>query len=132
VAWPPEPRYTSASEAWLAAKPGLTTLVAKDRRGACRGTDEEADELADRVGIINGGRLVAEGTPAQLKRSMGNDVIVARVDSGTEGAKQAVACLAQVSSIDVHGDELMTRPTTVQPPSATWPSLSILCQRCAT
>jgi ABC-2 type transport system ATP-binding protein len=28
---------------------------------------EEADELADRVAILDGGRLVAEGTPAELK-----------------------------------------------------------------
>jgi len=31
---------------------------------------EEADELADRVGIVNDGRLVAEGTPDDLKRSV--------------------------------------------------------------
>ena len=29
---------------------------------------EEADELADRVAVLDHGRLVAEGTPAQLKR----------------------------------------------------------------
>src|SRR5262249_31251846 len=28
---------------------------------------EEADQLAGRVGIIDGGRIVAEGTPAELK-----------------------------------------------------------------
>ena len=39
---------------------------------------EEADELADRVGIIDDGQLVAEGTPAELKRAVGNDVIIAR------------------------------------------------------
>ena len=32
---------------------------------------EEADQLADRVGIINGGRIVAEGTPASLKAEVG-------------------------------------------------------------
>ncbi len=42
---------------------------------------EEADELADRVGIINRGRIVAEGTPVDLKRSIGTDVIVARVST---------------------------------------------------
>jgi ABC-2 type transport system ATP-binding protein len=68
---------------------------------------EEADELADRVGIISGGRLVAEGTPAQLKRSVGNDVIIARVDGAIEGPMRAVAGLAGVGSVDVHGDELM-------------------------
>lgn len=32
---------------------------------------EEADVLADRVGIINRGRIVAEGTPAELKAEIG-------------------------------------------------------------
>jgi ABC-2 type transport system ATP-binding protein len=32
---------------------------------------EEADKLADRVGIISGGRLVAEGTPSALKAEVG-------------------------------------------------------------
>src|SRR3954468_9213686 len=32
---------------------------------------EEADQLADRVGIINSGRIVAEGTPAALKAEVG-------------------------------------------------------------
>jgi ABC-2 type transport system ATP-binding protein len=32
---------------------------------------EEADQLADRVGIINAGLLVAEGTPAALKAQVG-------------------------------------------------------------
>ena len=41
---------------------------------------EEADELCDRVGIIDHGRIVAEGTPDELKRTVGTDVIVARVD----------------------------------------------------
>ncbi|MDE2970538.1 MAG: ATP-binding cassette domain-containing protein, partial [Chloroflexota bacterium] len=41
---------------------------------------EEADQLADRVGIINQGVLAAEGTPEQLKRSLGSDVIIAVVE----------------------------------------------------
>jgi ABC-2 type transport system ATP-binding protein len=32
---------------------------------------EEADVLADRVGIIDRGRIVAEGTPGELKASIG-------------------------------------------------------------
>jgi ABC-2 type transport system ATP-binding protein len=32
---------------------------------------EEADKLADRVGIIDNGKLVAEGTPASLKAEIG-------------------------------------------------------------
>ena len=45
---------------------------------------DEADALADRVGIIDRGRLVAEGTPDELKRSIGQDLIVADVD-GQDG-----------------------------------------------
>src|SRR5207244_6258848 len=41
---------------------------------------EEADELADRVGIIDHGKLVAEGAPDELKRAISDDVIVARVE----------------------------------------------------
>jgi len=33
---------------------------------------EEADRLAARVALIDGGRIVAEGTPAELKRRVGN------------------------------------------------------------
>ena len=31
---------------------------------------EEADELAHRIGVLDGGKLVAEGTPAELKRQV--------------------------------------------------------------
>jgi ABC-2 type transport system ATP-binding protein len=41
---------------------------------------DEADALADRVGIIDQGRVVAEGTPEELKRSIGQDLIVAEVE----------------------------------------------------
>ena len=38
---------------------------------------EEADVLADRVGIIDHGRIVAEGTPAELKASVGQPTVEA-------------------------------------------------------
>src|SRR5690348_7193894 len=38
---------------------------------------EEADVLADRVGIIDHGKIVAEGTPDQLKASIGRPTVVA-------------------------------------------------------
>ena len=42
---------------------------------------EEADELCGRVGIIDRGRIVAEGSPDDLKRAVGADIIIARVDA---------------------------------------------------
>ncbi len=38
---------------------------------------EEADVLADRVGIIDHGKIVAEGTPAELKESIGRPSVEA-------------------------------------------------------
>jgi ABC-2 type transport system ATP-binding protein len=51
---------------------------------------EEADELADRVGIVDHGRLVAEGTPTELKRSIGTDMVVARIEGDTDLAVKAL------------------------------------------
>jgi ABC-2 type transport system ATP-binding protein len=36
---------------------------------------EEADRLADKVGLLDGGLLVAEGTPAQLKEKAGGETL---------------------------------------------------------
>ena len=68
---------------------------------------EEADALADRVGIINNGRLMAEGTPADLKRSLGKDVIIARVDGQAELAREALSGLDALDAVDVTGGEVI-------------------------
>ena len=68
---------------------------------------EEADALADRVGIISQGRLMAEGTPAELKRSLGNDVIIVQVDGHEDEAKAAVADLEGVVDVDSSDSEVI-------------------------
>ena len=68
---------------------------------------EEADALAHRVGILSAGRLVAEGTPAELKRRVGNDVIIARLDGDALTARGAVAAIDGVGAVEVHGNELI-------------------------
>jgi ABC-2 type transport system ATP-binding protein len=55
---------------------------------------EEADVLANRVGIIDHGRIVAEGTPAQLKAEVGRPTVeVVPVD--LEEKERAAAILAR-------------------------------------
>ncbi|MBM9468288.1 ABC transporter ATP-binding protein [Nakamurella leprariae] len=39
---------------------------------------EEADQLADRIAVLEGGRIVAEGTASQLKAQVGTDVVELR------------------------------------------------------
>jgi ABC-2 type transport system ATP-binding protein len=68
---------------------------------------EEADELAHRVGIIDRGRIVAEGTPEELKRSVGTDVIVARVAGDAEAARPLLEVVPGVLGVEAHGNELV-------------------------
>ncbi len=67
---------------------------------------EEADALADRVGIINHGQLAAQGSPAELKRDRGADLIVARIDGDADGAAEGLASIPSVSAIEAHGNEI--------------------------
>jgi ABC-2 type transport system ATP-binding protein len=46
---------------------------------------EEADVLADRVGIIDHGRIVAEGTPEELKAQIGRPTVEAVPREDTDG-----------------------------------------------
>jgi ABC-2 type transport system ATP-binding protein len=55
---------------------------------------EEADVLANRVGIIDHGRIVAEGTPAALKAEIGRPT-VETVPSDPEQREAAAAVLAR-------------------------------------
>jgi ABC-2 type transport system ATP-binding protein len=51
---------------------------------------EEADALADRLAIIDHGRIVAEGTADELKRQVAGDVITLGVNGATETALETV------------------------------------------
>jgi ABC-2 type transport system ATP-binding protein len=43
---------------------------------------DEADALCDRLAIIDHGRIVVEGTPAELKRQVAGDVVTVGVSNG--------------------------------------------------
>ena len=56
---------------------------------------EEADQLADRITIVDQGRAIASGTPAELKRLAGRDVVEIRVRSAgdMQGAERVLSAL---------------------------------------
>jgi daunorubicin resistance ABC transporter ATP-binding subunit len=60
---------------------------------------EEADRLAQRIAVIDSGRIVADDTPARLKATIGNDVLVVRV-ADTTRTNEAAADLADLSAGD--------------------------------
>jgi ABC-2 type transport system ATP-binding protein len=68
---------------------------------------EVADELAHRVGIIDHGRMVAEGTPMDLKRTVGSDVIIARVDGDAAAVTRQLQAIEGVQAVEAHGNELV-------------------------
>ena len=43
---------------------------------------EEADRLADRIGVINEGRIISEGTVEELKSELGHGTVEVGVDPG--------------------------------------------------
>jgi len=67
---------------------------------------EEADQLAHRVGIIAGGRIAAEGTPADLKRRVGDDLVVVRTRGGLDGVADRLRAIAAVQRVEVRDREL--------------------------
>jgi ABC-2 type transport system ATP-binding protein len=50
---------------------------------------DEADQLADRIAVIDRGRKVAEGTPEQLKASVGNSTLYVQLIDPSRTAEAA-------------------------------------------
>jgi ABC-2 type transport system ATP-binding protein len=59
---------------------------------------EEADQLCERVAIIDDGKIVAEGTPDALKSELGSDVVTVGLEAAQHEAASAVLC--DVANLD--------------------------------
>ncbi|MFC4440205.1 MULTISPECIES: ATP-binding cassette domain-containing protein [Natrialbaceae] len=66
---------------------------------------EEADQLADRIAVIDDGRIIAEGTPGELKSSIGSGVLNVRVrdPDQREEARRALIRILDVP-VDLESD----------------------------
>jgi ABC-2 type transport system ATP-binding protein len=64
---------------------------------------EEADQLADRISVIDGGRIIAEGTADELKAKVGGDVLHLTVAdlSDTSAAAAALSSVFAVPESEV-------------------------------
>lgn len=63
---------------------------------------DEAQALADRVGIIDHGKLIVEGVPADLARAMGADVVSILGMGDLAAFSEQVSTLAYVSHVVQH------------------------------
>jgi len=68
---------------------------------------DEADTLADRVGIIDQGRVVAEGTPEELKRSIGQDLIVAEVEGNDPTVLTSLRLLNGIDAVSYEAGRII-------------------------
>ena len=61
---------------------------------------DEADELCDRIAIIDHGRIVAMDSPEGLKGSLGGEVVLLRMPECSEDCMEALRGVAGVSSVE--------------------------------
>jgi ABC-2 type transport system ATP-binding protein len=76
---------------------------------------DEADQLASRIAVIDTGKVIAEGTPAQLKASVGGQRLLLTLaeESDTAAAARALAPFATGPIPEITGD----RPDERQSPN---------------
>jgi ABC-2 type transport system ATP-binding protein len=70
---------------------------------------EEADELCDRLMIIDHGQIVADGTPHELKREVAGETVVLSLrddDHAVERAEQQLRAQPYVRELTVEGPEI--------------------------
>ena len=103
------------NEVWAAVRAlvneGVTVLLTTQQL-------EEADQLADRIAVIDRGRVIAEDTPEALKASLGGDWIDVVVRSA-DAVARAAELLRRVSDAEPEIDA-ETRGASARPSPTAW------------
>jgi ABC-2 type transport system ATP-binding protein len=87
----------------LAGEHGVTVLLTTHYM-------EEADRLAARLAIVDQGRIVAQGTPDELKRELRGDAVHVELDATANGnARSALDRVEGVREIVIEGRSLHAR-----------------------
>jgi ABC-type multidrug transport system ATPase subunit len=88
----------------LAADGGTVLLTTRD--------PEEADQLADRISVLDGGRVLAEGRPGELRRRVGGQILHVRpaVPADTEPVTRILTELTGVTPARDAVTGLLTAP----------------------
>jgi len=70
---------------------------------------DEADGMCDRIAIIDHGKIVATGTPSQLKDRVGGDVVTIRPSGAAPGLEAALRALPNVSGVTTQDGTLRVK-----------------------
>jgi ABC-2 type transport system ATP-binding protein len=71
---------------------------------------EEADQLADRLAIVSRGKIVVEGTPAELKASLRGDAVHVELSNGhVDDAQRVMASVGAAPEQVIDGKIIVTR-----------------------
>ena len=73
---------------------------------------DEADQLADRISVMDHGRVIGEGTPGELKRRIGGDRVAAVLADGAR-IEAAARAMSRVTGAEASLDA-DTRTVTVE------------------
>jgi ABC-2 type transport system ATP-binding protein len=71
---------------------------------------EEADQLADRLAIVSRGKIVVEGTPAELKAGLSGDAVQVELENGAvDEAKRVLAGVGATPEQVLDGKTIVSR-----------------------
>ena len=101
----PEARTAMWQEiARLAGREGMTVLLTTHYL-------EEADRLASRLAIVDRGRVVASGTPDELKGALRGDVVQVELPAGADASlvRSVLASLPGVRDVVIAGRDVSAR-----------------------
>jgi len=120
-----EPSSGLDPEAAVALRDDIESLARKEGTTVFLTTHNlaEAEKVCDRVGVIRQGRLIALGTPEELRVRTGKPIAEIYGQGFSEVAVAAVRALPQVSAILVHADHLQVE---LEPGAEVAPLVSLL------
>ncbi|MGA8276359.1 MAG: ATP-binding cassette domain-containing protein [Thermoplasmata archaeon] len=72
---------------------------------------DEADTMCDRIAIIDHGKIVAEGTPNELKDKIGGDVVTVKTAPGAPDMTEVIRPLAGVHTVQRQDDSYRIKCT---------------------
>jgi ABC-2 type transport system ATP-binding protein len=73
---------------------------------------EEADSLCDRIAIIDHGHIIKIGSPAELKASIGGDIVMVGVAEAGPDISKDIAALDLVKDVKKNGSEYRVKAET--------------------